>query len=597
MCGVFGIIGDYSPAKARAALSLLEHRGRDYCGIVESERLFLAHHRLSIVDSHERSHQPMREGDLILSFNGEIYNHAALRKELGMEGWKTQSDAEVILKAYMRWGIACVERFEGMFAFALLDRDKLYLVRDRFGKKPIFFLQQDGQFYFASEIKALKPFLKQVRMNEEAMESYLRFLAPVPPHTFYEGISKLESGEWLCFEDGKVTKHSHYDLTRARRDFSIQENDIHRLLEESVFKRLPSDIPTAALLSGGIDSAMISAVAARQGRKLHTFTLGYDEYGNYDERGAAAETAEELGLLHTEIILTRRDFEEHLDDVLKQFDEPLNDPAALPLYWLLKHVAEQGYKVVFSGEGADEIFLGYRQYFEYLDIEKASTLHHKNWLKKYFHSNFSMNREWEWYKRIFDETLLFRTSGEKFTDLQLNRLMRKNIKDNDSLLLLQKYRETFENSQYSDPGHWYSYIDLKLFVGEHFLAKLDRMSMVHTLEARTPFLDHSLIEAVYGADPSLRIGEGGTKSLLKSIGTKYLSPKILQRKKKGFSNPYLEWLYASKRISLIREINQQTGIFHDEVLEKYIEMGGRGRFKQHVWGLYLLSHWIERELL
>lgn len=597
MCGVFGVIGDYSPAKARAALGLLEHRGRDYCGIVESEKLFLAHQRLSIVDAHERSHQPMREGKLILSFNGEIYNHVALRAELGMEVWKTQSDAEVILKAYSQWGIECLKRFEGMFAFALLDGDKLYLARDRFGKKPLFFLHQHDQFCFASEIKALKPFLKQVRMNEAAMESYLRFLAPVPPHTFYEGIEKLESGEWLCYENGRVNKHQYYDLTKAPQNFSVREGDIKTLLEQSVLKRIPDDVPAAALLSGGIDSAMISALAAQHGKRLHTFTLGYDEFSGYDERSNARSSANELGLHHSEIILTRRDFEENLDQVLQQFDEPLNDPAALPLYWLLRHVAGEGYKVVFSGEGADEIFLGYRQYYEYLDIEKASTLHHKNWLKKYFHAHFSMNREWEWYKRVFDETLLFRTSGEKFTDLQLNRLMRKNIKDNDSLRYLKKYRDQFDASGYSDPSHWYSFIDLKLFVGEHFLVKLDRMSMVHTLEARTPFLDHALVEAIYGTDPALRIGEGGTKSLLKQIAKEYLSQDILQRKKKGFSNPYMEWLYASGRVDLISRVNKQTGLFHDEVLEKYIETGAKGRFKQHVWGLYVLSHWIERELL
>jgi len=597
MCGVFGILGEYTPSKARAALSLLEHRGKDYCGIVEEEHLFLAHQRLSIVDRHERSHQPMKAGPLLLSFNGEIYNHALLRAELGMEGWKTQSDAEVLLKAYARWGIECVKRFEGMFAFALKDGEKLYLVRDRFGKKPLFYLLQREAFYFASEIKALKPFLKQVKMNSDALESYLHFLAPVPPHTFYEGIEKLESGEWLCYEKGQIFKKQYYDLSSASQNFAVDEQQIENLLEKSLLKRLPLDVPTAALLSGGIDSAMISALAMHHGKKLHTFTLGYDEYIGYDERANARDTAAELGLNHSEIILTQREFDENLDLVLSQFDEPLNDPAALPLYWLLKHVSNEGYKVVLSGEGADEIFLGYRQYFEYLDIEKASTLHHKNWLRKYFHANFSMNREWEWYKRIFDETLLFRTSGEKFTDLQLNHLMRKNIKDNDSLRFLQPYRETFEQSGYSDPSHWYSYIDLKLFVSEHFLVKLDRMSMAHTLEARTPFLDHALVEAVYGANPMLRFGEGGTKSLLKSIAKKYLSDGILKRKKKGFSNPYLEWLYASGREKLIREVNRQTGLFHDDMLERYIETGRKGRFKQHVWGLYVLSHWIKRELL
>jgi len=353
----------------------------------------------------------------------------------------------------------------------------------------------------------------------------------------------------------------------------------------------------AALLSGGLDSAMICAIAAQQGKKLPVFTLGYDEYGAYDERTNAAITAKYLGLEHTEVIISQNDFDTHLDELLIHMDEPLNDPAALPLYLLMKKIAADGYKVVLSGEGSDELFLGYRQYFEYLDIEKAASLHHKNWLKKYFHSHFSMNREWEWYKRVFDETLLFRTSGEKFTDLQQNKLFRRNVRDNESLRFLQKYRDKFEQSTHTDPSLWYSMIDLKLFVGEHFLSKLDRVSMAHTLEARTPFLDHTLAETVLSIDPALRIGNSQTKTLLKQIARNYLSDEIVDRKKKGFANPYMEWLIASGRLELIREVNEKTGLFYPEVIEEYLDLARRGKFKQHIWGLYVLSHWINRELL
>ncbi|MDP3588868.1 MAG: asparagine synthase (glutamine-hydrolyzing) [Sulfuricurvum sp.] len=594
MCGVFGIIGDYTLQKARRALATLAHRGQDHCGIVEERDFFLAHQRLSITDNHHRSHQPLRYKNLLLSFNGEIYNHKALRLKLEGFPWQTHSDAEVVLAAYQRWGIECIRHFEGMFAFALMDGDKLYLVRDRFGKKPMFYYQGADAFVFASEIKAIKPFLSSVKMNEDAMRSYLSFLAPASPHTFYEGVAKLDSGEYLCFEQGKITKQSYYTILDAPQN---SQSNIEDLLHQSIQKRLDTGVPTCALLSGGIDSAMICAIAKAQGRKLPTFTLGYDEYNGYDERVNAKATADELGLENTEVVISRYDFDENLDMVLDQMDEPLNDPAALPLYLLMQRIASEGYKVVLSGEGSDELFLGYRQYFEYLDIEKASTLHHKNWLKKYFHSNFSMNREWEWYKRIFDESLLFRSSGEKFTDLQQNLLLRQNVRDNESLRFIEVYRQKFEESNYTHPSHWYSAIDLKLFVGEHFLTKLDRMSMAHTLEARAPFLDHSLAEAVFSLDSQARIGEWGTKYLLKQMGKKYLSDEILNRKKKGFANPYMEWLITSKRIDLIREVNVQTGLFHTQELEKYIEMAHRGKFKQHTWGLYCLSHWMKRELL
>ncbi len=600
MCGVFGIIGDYCPQKARAALERIAHRGRDHCGIVEEEGVFLAHRRLSITDLHPRARQPMRRGKVLLSFNGEIYNHARLREKLGGE-WETRSDTEVLLRAYETWGIECLEHLEGMFAFALLDGDKLYLARDRFGKKPLFYHRGERGFFFASEIKALKPFLPSLRLNSEALHSYLSFLAPVPPHTFYDGIEKLEAGEWLCYEHGKLTRRRYYSLLDAPSsalasfEEAIEALDEH--LHRSVAMRLPGEVPAAALLSGGLDSAMICAVAASQGTKLPVFTLGYDEYGGYDERSNAAQTARHLGLEHTEVVMSRSDFDAHLDEMLDHMDEPLNDPAALPLYLLMRRIASEGYKVVLSGEGSDELFLGYRQYFEYLDIENAASLHHKNWLKKYFHAHFSMNREWEWYKRVFDDTLLFRTSGEKFTDLQQNMLLRRNVRDNESLRFLSPYRELFERSSHTHPAQWYGYIDLKLFVAEHFLSKLDRVSMAHTIEARTPFLDHALAETAFSVDPSVRIGEGKTKRLLKEAARRYLPDEIIYRKKKGFSNPYMEWLIASGRIGLIAEVNDQTGLFRPEVVEKYIDMARRGRFKQHVWGLYVLSHWLKREML
>jgi asparagine synthase (glutamine-hydrolysing) len=601
VCGVFGIIGEYTPQKARAALQTLSHRGDDHCGIIERNNLFLAHQRLSITDNHPRSHQPMRREKILISFNGEIYNHTALREQLSLYHWETQSDTEVILAAYERWGIKCVEHLEGMFAFALIDGETLYLVRDRFGKKPLFYYQSSDAFVFASEIKAIKPFLSTVRMNTEALHSYLSFLAPIPPHTFYEGIEKLESGEWICFERGTITKHRYYNLLNTPSSVITDRIDaleqIEKGLHRAVSMRLDTTAPIAALLSGGLDSAMICAISSAQGKKLPTFTLGYDEYGNYDERDNAAKTAEYLGLEHTEVIISQNDFDTHLDELLTHMDEPLNDPAALPLYLVMQKIGSEGYKVILSGEGSDELFLGYRQYFEYLDIEKAASLHHKNWLKKYFHSHFSMNREWEWYKRIFDETLLFRTSGEKFTDLQQNKLFRRNVRDNESLRFLQNYRDEFEESGHRDPSLWYSMIDLKLFVGEHFLTKLDRVSMAHTLEARTPFLDHRLAETALSIDPVLRIGNGETKTLLKQIARNYLSDEIINRKKKGFANPYMEWLIASGRLELIREVNEKSGLFYPEVIEEYLELARRGKFKQHVWGLYVLSHWIKRELL
>jgi asparagine synthase (glutamine-hydrolysing) len=600
VCAVFGVLGEFNASTAKLALSRLTHRGPDFCGIKERENLFFAHQRLSILDTGARSHQPLKHGQILLSFNGEIYNFKELKEELDFD-FQTQSDSEVIIAAYLKWGVDFVQHLRGMFAIALLDGETLYLFRDRLGKKPLFYLEQTNTFAFASEIKGLLPFLRKKEMNDDALLSYLTFLAPTPPFTFFKGIHKLAAGEYLVYKNKQVTVQKYFDLLDAKpnlissRDEAVQT--LSALLEESIALRLNADVPMASLLSGGIDSASLNAYALKHGAKLQTYTLGYKEFAKYDERANARESAAFLGLANTEVEICQNDFINASEKVFDALDEPLNDPAAIPLYLLFEKIKEDGYKVVLSGEGSDELFLGYRQYFEYLDIEQAANLGHKNWLKKYFRANFSMNREWEWYKRVFDETLLFRTSGEKFTDMQKNLLLRRNVKDNESLKYLKKYRDTYEKSAHTDESIWYSYIDLNIFQAEHFLTKLDRVSMAHSIESRTPFLDHKLASCVFSIAPYLRYEDKTTKSLLKEMMQTQLDEKILKRKKKGFSNPYMEYLIASGGLELIKQVNEQTGLFREEELQKYIQTASKGSFKQHLWGLYVLSVWIKKHLL
>ena len=602
MCGIFGIIGEYDERKAKKSLSLLSHRGPDFCGIVEQERLFFAHQRLSIMDTSSNSNQPISHKDILLSFNGEIYNFKELKQELSNEfEFKTRSDSEVIIAAYLKWGKEFILHLRGMFAIALLDKDTLYLFRDRLGKKPLFFTNQNSSFTFASELKALVPYLQKKEMDEDALMSYLSFLAPTPPFTFFKGISKLGAGEYLVYKNEHYEINKYFDLLDSTPNL-IKDKDealskLESILDDSISIRLNADVDMASLLSGGIDSATLNTYALKHGINLQTYTLGYKNFKKYDERENASNTAKFLGLKNKEIEISQDDFIDASDKVLECLDEPLNDPASVPLYLLFEQIKKDGVKVVLSGEGSDELFLGYRQYFEYLDIENLSSLKNKNWLKKYFRSNFSNNREWEYYKRVFDDTLLFRTSGENFTDLQKNLLMKKNVKDNHSLKYLQKYREVYENSSHDDESIWYSYIDLNLFQAEHFLTKLDRVSMAHSIESRTPFLDHKLASTVFSISPQLRYEDGVTKALLKKIMEPHLSKEILSRKKKGFSNPYMEYLVNSKRISLIQEVNKQTGLFKEDVLSQYIKGAQTGAFKQHVWGLYVLSHWIKKHLL
>ena len=601
MCAIFGILGEYNEVQAKKALSLLAHRGSNYCGIVQERNLFFTHQRLSILDTSSSSHQPLKHKNILLSFNGEIYNFKELRKELESDyAFKTDGDSEVIIASYLKWGVGFVSHLRGMFAIALKDGDTLYLFRDRLGKKPLFYYE-GSSFVFASEIKAIVPFLKQNRMNRDALFSYLSFLAPTPPFTFFDGIKKLASGEYLTFKNSKVEVKIYFDLLDAQPNIITDRDEalylLKKKLQESIEMRLDADVPMASLLSGGIDSATTNHYASQYGKNLQTYTLGYDGFNKYDERENAKQTAEFLGLNNKEIIISQNEFLDASDKVLDTLDEPLNDPASVPLYLLFQEIKKDGYKVVLSGEGSDELFLGYRQYFEYLDIENLSNLKNKGWLKNYFRSNFSNKREWEWYKRIFENTTLFRTSGECFTDLQQNNLLKRNVKDNNSLKYLKPYLDRFKNSKHSDPASWYSYIDLNLFQAEHFLTKLDRVSMAHSIESRTPFLDHELTSLVFSIDPKLKYEDGVTKSLLKSIMKPHLNAKILTRKKKGFSNPYMEYLLDANKLEIINEVNQQTRLFHPKELQIYLTSAKQGGFKQHIWGLYVLSVWMKKYLI
>jgi len=599
MCAIFGILGEYNQQQAKNALSLLLHRGSDHCGILEEKYLFFAHQRLSITDTSSASNQPLRYKNILLSFNGEIYNFKELKKELDFD-FKTNGDGEVIIASYLKWGIDFVKHLRGMFAIALKDGDTLYLFRDKLGKKPLFY-HHSSNFVFASEIKAIVPFLKQNRLNYDALFSYLSFLAPTPPFTFFEGIKKLSAGEYLVFKNSKVEIKRYFDILQTQPNIITNKDEAIYLLEnklkESINLRLDADVPMASLLSGGIDSATINYFASLQGKNLQTYTLGYDGYSKYDERENAKSTAKFLGLKNKEIIISKDDFLDATDKVLDTLDEPLNDPASIPLYLLFEQIKKDGFKVVLSGEGSDELFLGYRQYFEYLDIENLSNLKNKGWLKNYFRSNFSNKREWEHYKRIFENTTLFRTSGECFTDLQQNNLLKRNVKDNNSLKYLKPYLERFQNSKHIDKSSWYSYIDLNLFQAEHFLTKLDRVSMAHSIESRTPFLDHKLVSLLFSMDAKLKYEDGITKSLLKDIMKPYLDESILTRKKKGFSNPYMEYLLDANKLEIISEVNRQTGLFKDEELQNYLKGAKSGAFKQHLWGLYVLSVWIKKYLI
>lgn len=596
MCAIFGIVGTYNHLKAQKAFECLGHRGTDESRTIQKPSLFLGIHRLAITDIHTLSVQPIEEDGVFFLMNGEIYNYQTLAQELGAV---CQNDTEAAFYAYKKWGDAFVEHLRGMFAIAIIEKESVKLFRDPFGKKPLYYAYDKERVIFASELKAILS-LKPLRFDRVIIPQYLSYQAPIAPHTFDKESRQVEAGSMVRFDTKTAaleTKKYFFPLAASPvvlHDEKTAIQAVKQKLLESVALRMPVELECGALLSGGLDSSLIAAMASRH-QKIHTFSIGYEGYGQYDERPYAASAAEYIGSMHHEISFGKEDFLQSIDEVIRILDEPLGDPAMLPLYHLMKTIQKEGIKVVLTGDGSDELFLGYKTYKEYLDLEQANSLKYKNWLLNYFKSHYSENKEWEWYKRIFEESTLFRSTAEVFTDLQQNRLLRMNVRDNDSLKVLAPYQEEFEKSGRTSPADWYSFLDLKIQLGEVYLRKLDRMSMAHSIEARSPFLDKEVVGAVFACDPQLRLRQM-PKSWIKEIAKEYIPASIIERKKKGFSYPFMEWLQEAGELQCIQRVQEKKGLFHEEKLQFLLKQGKQGMFKQHLFSLYMLCRWIEKNL-
>jgi asparagine synthase (glutamine-hydrolysing) len=475
VCAIFGIIGTYEKGEAKKAFQTLAHRGVDANYTSVNDHCFLGVHRLAVTHVTKTPTQIYNHNGLHILFNGEIYNYQLLAEELHLQ---EQSEIDVLYAAYVKWGDDFVTHLRGMFAIAIIDESQVKLFRDPFGKKPLFYTFDAERLIFASEMKAIHA-LVPLTFDRQILTQYLSFQTPLSPQTFDRHIHQVDAGEMLTFTLGeqKVRKQKYYtplNKTQAIDEKEKAEETLENVLLESVALRLPKEVKFACLLSGGLDSSLISAMASLK-QKVYTFSIGYEGYEKYDERPFAKVVAEHINSIHHEVVFSKANFLQTIEEVVSSLDEPLADPAMLPLYHLLKEVNQEGFKVVLTGDGSDELFMGYRTYKEFYDLEKAKELNFKGWLQHYLKSHFSMHKEWEWYKRVFEESMLFRSTAEIFTDLQQNRLLRMNVKDNHSLTALEPYKEEFEQSGRTSSIDWYSFLDMKIMLGNVFLRKLDRM--------------------------------------------------------------------------------------------------------------------------
>lgn len=600
----------------------MKHRGPDGCGVWVSpdSRIGLGHRRLSIIDLSDTAAQPMsnEDGSLQVVFNGEIYNHAAIREELEAIGghvWKTDhSDTEVILHAFEEWGIECLHKFRGMFAIALWDsrEQELWLIRDRMGVKPLYYSFHNGRVNFASEIKALLKDPQQERaVNEEALYHYLSFLTTPAPSTLFAGIKKLPPATWMKISlDGSLQEHRYWDALDHCVDVSHlnDEQIATKILDElkvAVRLRKVSDVPVGVFLSGGIDSSTNAALfSGGSGEHVKTFSIGYEgAYDSYqNELNFARRVAKDVGAEYHEKLLTVSDLIDFLPEMVHLQDEPIADPVCVPVYYVSKLARDNGVIVCQVGEGADELFWGYPGWKTSLRLQHLNDLPIPKVFKRIGLSvmrgiNKQLSFSYEWLRRGVEGQPVFWGGAEAFTEAHKAQLLsprlRKALKGLSSWNAIEPFHQRFKakaKGQHASWLNWMTYLDLNLRLPELLLMRVDKMSMGVSLEGRVPFLDHKLVELAMSIPESVKTRNGTLKHILKKAVRGVIPDEIIDRPKQGFGVPIHEWLLDKLGDEVRKELAEfckDTDFFDKAEVFRLIEE----RKAAQVWYLFNFALW------
>lgn len=579
MCGIAGIIDPaMSSAEIRRTLQRMAaaiwHRGPDEGGFFVSDGVGLAIRRLSIIDVGS-GHQPVasEDGQVQVVLNGEIYNYLDLKSELIVRGhrFRTSSDTEVIAHLYEERGVDCLTALRGMFGVAVWAQRhrRLLLGRDRLGKKPLFYAQQGSRLVFGSEIKAILAAVPELAdPDPEAVIPYFRQGFTSEPGTMFRAIRKLPAAHWLTYQDGVVTTGRYWRLAFKESDRGFRPvgevvEELDALLAESVRIRLMSEVPLGVFLSGGLDSSTVVAYAHKAGlRPLKTFTIGFDR-PEWDESRDAQVVADHFETDHHVLHLSEGDLKAHLPETIlslvHHFDEPFGDSSALPTYYVSK-LARQHVTVILSGDGGDELFLGYTSHQGVRFADYYQRL--PRWLNRRVlpvlarvgAACLPAGRKYGALRavKVLEDSLLpfeamYLSKGSLCGDVLLKQLFTKEFSAQASRFWALKYPEDVTAAMHSElPAlSKASYIDLRHRLLEDMLVKVDRMSMAHSLEVRSPLLDHRLVEFAASLPASLKLRGWQTKAILRDTVRRYLPAATLRKRKHGFSVPLREWLRGS----------------------------------------------------
>lgn len=622
MCGICGKIYIDRNRKVELRIvkqmaSLLQHRGPDEEGYYIHDNVGLGHKRLSIIDL-ASGRQPIStpDGSLTIVYNGEIYNYRVLREELIKKGHKfaTNSDTEVILHLFEEERERCLEKLWGMFAFAIWDdrNQQLFLARDRVGKKPLYYALLNDCFLFASELKALlvDPAVKR-DVNEEAIHDYLTYQYVPYPSTIFQGIQKLPPASYLIFSQGKLRVYKYWELHyEPKRQISFEQakEETLALLDDAVRIRLESEVPLGVFLSGGVDSSAVVAFMRRHVTgELKTFSIGFEEE-EFNELPYARKIAQLFETKHQEFIV-QPDTIETLPKLVWHFDEPYADSSALPTYYVAK-MARQYVTVALNGDGGDESFCGYTRYQGFRPFQMFSRI--PAVLRRYILSPLSQIAFKNVPNNVFFEKLYYVTQVSLMDEerryaqmmlifrdymkpLMYGERLRPLVEKKDSI---QRTLSFMRDKRVREMIDKMTYSDIMTYLVDDLLPKMDRMTMAHSLEARSPFLDHRVMEFAASLPPEIRFRNNTLKYLLKNALSSILPEEILRRRKKGFGVPISHWfkkeLFEFAREILLSSRAGQRGLFNMRYIKKLLNDHQQGRQNHHhrIWALLNLEVWF-----
>lgn len=609
MCGICGAVSG-RPIDIHAMTQSIRHRGPDYQGVWQEDFISLGHARLSILDLSSQAHQPMlsRSGRFVIVYNGEVYNFQKLKKDLERAGvrFRTHSDTEVILEGFAHWGTSLFEKLNGMFAFAIYDRrdKKVFLVRDRFGIKPLYYNYVNCEFVFGSEIKALLASDAIDRqINFQGVHEYLHFSTTLGENTFYKGIKKLEPGHFIEFDCIENTVNIHlyklnYDLIPPTDTLDESITKVRYLFEQSVQSQLVADVPVGIFLSGGIDSTAITAFASRHySGKLKTFSAGFDFDKGVNELPNARFVADYFGTNHHEFYIKGVDIPYILDNLNDYFDQPFGDAANIPLY-LMGRELKGKHKVILQGDGGDELFAGYRQYLR-VKNKRAFKLFSKFMIafapfvpksSKYYRMMRSMHAVAQKDlalipARIYSSEMLIEPPQRLFNDEWRRKL--------DAVDPFARHRSLHAKFQHLDLLQELLYTDMNVILPDQYLEKVDRATMANSLEVRVPFLDNDLAAYAMALPSSYKVRGKEKKFLLKKAFSGIVPDRIIYGPKRGFGVPFKYWLRTSMKefmIDTIRASHCYTPEV-DQMMQDHIS--GKREHGYTLWKLLNLSMWLE----